>query len=93
MRTPGAAWIASLAVLTACAGSGGGGGGGGGGGKKPPATCTKPPQATISFSRDIQPIFDRSCALPACHVPGTLGGNLDLTAGKAYGNIVNVKSF
>src|SRR5689334_1380044 len=30
-----------------------------------------------SFSRDVQPILNRSCA--ACHKPGKLKGKLDLT--------------
>ena len=89
MRMPGAVGIALLAlgVLTGCAGTGGGGS------SAPPATC-KPPAggATISFVNNIQPIFTRSCALPACHIPPIPGGGLDLTPGKAYGQIVGVKS-
>ena len=90
MRRPGAVWFAVVAagcVLSGCAGTGGGGGGGG----KP--SC-KPPKggATISFARNIQPIFNRSCAVAAsCHAgPGS--ANLDLTAGLAYRQIVNVQS-
>jgi hypothetical protein len=75
-------------ALAGCAGTGGGGGGG-----APKAAC-KPPAggATVSFSSNIQPIFNRSCAVAAsCHAgPGS--ADLDLTAGVAYGQTVNVPS-
>jgi len=89
MRTLGTAKIALLAVscvLTACAGSGGGGGGGAKPACKPPATTT------VSFATNVQPIFNRSCAPPGCHVPPVPTGPVDLTAGTAYSQIVNVKS-
>ncbi|HJQ83562.1 MAG TPA: hypothetical protein VKA21_05765 [Candidatus Binatia bacterium] len=91
MRTSGAAGIALLVigcVLTGCAG-----GGGGGGGTAAGPAC-KPPAggATVSLASNIQPIFDRSCALPACHVPPVPGGALDLTRGRARPQLVNVKS-
>jgi len=38
--------------------------------------------ATMSFSADIQPIFDASCALSGCHVAG--GHEPNLTKGIAY---------
>ena len=91
MRTLGASWLALLAAIfvTGCAGSGGGGGGGGG---KP--RCVPPPVGErISFSNNIQPIFNRSCALAGCHTAGTLSGNLDLSAGRSYGQLVGVPSF
>ena len=53
------------------------------------SSSTSSPQpagkATISFSKDIQPIFDRSCT--DCH-----GGNagLYLDEGESYANLVNV---
>jgi hypothetical protein len=40
---------------------------------------------TISFSMDVQPIFDARCA--GCHFKG---GFLDLTAGNSYAELVNV---
>ncbi len=43
------------------------------------------PDNGISFGRDIQPIFDQNCI--NCH-PSS--GNLDLRAGNAYNNLVNV---
>ena len=90
MRTLGTAEIALLAiscVLTACAGSGGGGGGG-----TPRPTCKPPAQPTVSFANNIQPIFNRSCALAGCHVGPVPTGPVDLSVGQAYGQIVNVKS-
>ena len=38
--------------------------------------------ATVSFSKDIQPIFTASCALAGCHVSG--GQTPNLTKGFAY---------
>ncbi|TMA49771.1 MAG: hypothetical protein E6J83_01100 [Deltaproteobacteria bacterium] len=90
MRTLGAAEIALLAItclLTACAGSGGGGGGG-----APKPACKPPATTTVSFSANIQPIFNRSCALAGCHVGPVPTGPVDLSVGQAYGQTVNVKS-
>jgi len=76
-------------LLAGCAGSGGGGGGG-----TPSQPSCKPPKggATVSFASNIQPIFNRSCAVAAsCHAgPGS--ANMDLTPGVAYGQIVGVRS-
>ncbi len=94
MRMPGAFVVALLAagcLFTACAGSGGGGGGGG---SKPPPSCTPPPvDQRLSFPNNIQPIFNRSCALAGCHTAGTLSGNLDLSPGRSYSQLVKVPSF
>ena len=91
MRTPGALAIAVLAIggtLTGCASSGGGGGGG-----APPKPACKPPATpTISFSMDIQPIFNRSCALVSCHTGAVPAQGQDLSPGVAYGQVVNVSS-
>ena len=91
MRTPGALAIAVLAIggtLTGCAGSGGGGGGG----APPKPACTTTSLPSISFSMDIQPIFNRSCALPSCHGPPVPAQGQDLSAGVAYSQLVNVPS-
>ncbi|HUE30931.1 MAG TPA: hypothetical protein VMR79_08640 [Verrucomicrobiae bacterium] len=91
MRTPGALAIAVLAiggVLTGCAGSGGGGGGGG----TPKPACKPPATPSVSFSMDIQPIFNRSCALVSCHSGAVPAQAQDLTAGAAYRQLVNVAS-
>src|SRR5262249_13803404 len=83
---------ATAAALVGRAGGGesapGGGGGGGGGGK-----CKTPPPATVSYSMNIQPIYNRSCATSsACHVGPTAGQGLQLTEGVSYGATVNVPS-
>src|SRR5881628_2913099 len=90
MRTLGAAEIALLAItclLTACAGSGGGGGGG-----APKPACKPPATTTVSFATNIQPIFNRSCALGGCHTGSVPPGPVNLSVGQAYGQIVGVKS-
>ena len=46
--------------------------------------------AAISFSRDIQPIFDENCV--ACHQPGSAEQGLMLDASAAYRHIVGVAS-
>jgi hypothetical protein len=40
---------------------------------------------------NIQPIFNRSCVVPACH-DVTAIQSLDLSPGKSYGNLVGVAS-
>ena len=91
MRTPGAMAIAVLAIggtLTGCAG----GGGGGGGGAPPKPACTTTSLPSVSFSMDIQPIFNRSCALPSCHIAPVPAQGQDLSAGVAYAQSVNAPS-
>lgn len=41
---------------------------------------------SISFSRDIQPIFDANCVF--CHLTGAAQGGLNLEAGGAYRSLV-----
>lgn len=83
-------------VLGGCAGNGGGGGGTPtaqckskvpGCNPKTPATCTP-----VSFKNNIQPIFNRSCALGGCHVPPSPTGGQDLSVNAAYAQAVRVKS-
>lgn len=47
---------------------------------------------SISFSKEIQPIFNRSCAVAGCHDSASQRGGLNLSAGVARGNLVNVRS-
>lgn len=45
----------------------------------------------ISFAEDIQPIFTNSCAFAGgCHAGGSPALGMNLSAGQAYQNIVNV---
>lgn len=89
MRRAGATRVALLAVgcmLIGCAGSGGGDGGGPSG----PACRSQVPGNPVSYSANIQPIYERSCALSGCHVPPILNGGLDMTAARSYAQTVGV---
>jgi len=45
----------------------------------------------VSFSQNVQPIFNQNCATAGCHSgPSvTASGNLDLSAAVSYANLVN----
>lgn len=45
-----------------------------------------------TFSSIQQNIFNRKCAIPGCHTGSAPGGNLNLSAGAAYNNLINVNS-
>ena len=82
--------LLALALLVGCAGGGSDGDGGGGGPRG--CRCDPPGCPTVSFARNIQPIFNRSCATSSqCHGPNGAQG-LDLTTGNSIGNTVNVRS-
>jgi len=73
-------------LLSACAGSGGGG-------STSTPGCTPPKSGpTVLFSRNIQPIFDRSCAVAGCHDSATRAQLLDLSQGQSYKQIVRMRS-
>jgi len=44
----------------------------------------------VSFSTHVQPVFSNSCALSGCHTGSNPPHGLNLSAGLAYGNLVNV---
>jgi len=46
--------------------------------------------ASVSFAGQIQPIFTSNCAGFGCHTGVKPAGNMNLSAGKAYGSLVNV---
>lgn len=52
-------------------------------------TATTP---AVSFSVDLQFIFDRNCAYQGCHFPPDPEQGMDLTHGVSYANIVDVPS-
>ena len=60
-------------------------------------SITPQPDAVVSFSRDIEPIFtqtqvpSQTCAANFCHGANAVFG-FSLEQGKAYGNLVNVRS-
>jgi hypothetical protein len=52
-----------------------------------------PPDSVITFSGAVQPIFTRNCAFETgCHAGPDAQKGMDLSAGKAYANTVNVPS-
>lgn len=48
--------------------------------------------AAVSFSQHVQPVFTNNCALSGCHAGSSPAQGMNLSAGQAYGNIVNVPS-
>jgi hypothetical protein len=50
------------------------------------------PGPPVSFAADVQPIFTASCALAGCHSGPAPIAAMNLSAGQAYANIVNVPS-
>lgn len=61
--------------------------GGGGGG---PVDAGTVPAGPVSFANDVQPIFNTYCV--GCHMAGNTKGNLNLTAGLARAELLNVPS-
>jgi hypothetical protein len=59
-----------------------------------PVSPSNPPDtnAVVSFKDQVQGIFTSNCALSGCHVGQGAQQGMDLSAGSAYNNIVNVKS-
>ena len=49
--------------------------------------------ANPSFANDIQPIFNRRCAIGGCHSLNSARAEMVLAAGHAYDSIVNKRSF
>lgn len=83
--------LAAAFVGAGCAGDGGGGGSTSN--PPPPKTCTPPATPSVMFAANVQPIFDAGCAFIGCHAGPAAVNNLDLSAGAAYGEIVNRASF
>jgi hypothetical protein len=46
----------------------------------------------VSFTGDVQPLFTAHCAFSGCHAGASPAQGLDLSAGHAYGDLVNVAS-
>ncbi len=51
------------------------------------ASCASAGQDTISFQKDILPVFATSCATSGCHSGSTPSGNLNLENTKAYAQL------
>jgi hypothetical protein len=57
---------------------------------EPQGSCEIPDN--VSFSNDIQPVFDEHCNTAGCHSGGNPKGNLNLEASKSYAQLWNKKS-
>ena len=59
-----------------------------------PVSTPPPPVADtlVSFSNQIQPIFDSNCAVTGCHAGSTPQDGMSLVAGQSYANLVNIPS-
>jgi hypothetical protein len=55
-----------------------------------PRDSTTQQTDTLSFSGRVQPIFSANCALAGCHAGTSPAQGMNLSAGLAYDNIVNV---
>jgi len=73
-------------VPVGSASTGGAASGGAGGGH---AACAGG-LPVVSFAADVQPIFTQSCAKTNCHKGSKPDAGLDLSAGKAYAEVVGV---
>lgn len=60
--------------------------------KSPTEAVEDPPDPSATFARVQAQVFTPSCALSGCHAGPAPQRGLDLTAGKAYGQIVGVAS-
>jgi hypothetical protein len=80
--------LATACALAGCAGEGPPAKGGGG----PKCTPTVDPAAAPQYAANIQPIYNRSCAVAGCHVGTPPAQFLDLSVGKSFRDTVNVRS-
>ena len=60
--------------------------------KKVTPDTSKKNSDSIFFSRDIQPILTKNCAIKECHIAPKPAKKMDLSEGKAYMSMVNVTS-
>jgi hypothetical protein len=74
-----------LCTILGCAGGGSDDDRGSGGRK-----CKPPDPTTVSLATNVQPIYDRSCALSGCHIGAVPAGSLDLSRGRSYDDTVGV---
>lgn len=50
----------------------------------PLVSCTADTLSTVSFSKNVVPIFQQNCALSGCHTVAARAGNLVLDSSVAY---------
>lgn len=60
---------------------------------KGPITITQESEKIIGFRNDIQPIFNSYCNGPGCHDTFEEAGQLNLSEGFSYNDLVNITSF
>lgn len=56
------------------------------------APIPNPSTAPLAKFSDLQTKIFNSCAVAGCHASGSAQGNLDLSTGQAYSNLVGVQS-
>jgi hypothetical protein len=81
--------LLSACLLAGCAGSGGDGDRGP---SKPPCVPAVDPASAPRYATNIQPIYDRSCALAGCHGGVAPAQALDLSPGRSYKATVERRS-
>lgn len=83
-----------LGLLAACllAGCAGSGGDGDDGPSRPSCTPAVDPASAPRYASNIQPIYDRSCAVAGCHASVAPAQALDLSPGRSYAATVNRRS-
>jgi hypothetical protein len=57
-----------------------------------PGPCDPAVDPQASLTCDVQPIFTANCALSGCHAGTSPQQGMNLSAGQAFGNTVNVPS-
>lgn len=58
--------------------------------KSPTEPAADPPSPSATFSRVQAEVFTPSCALSGCHAGPSPANGMDLSAGRAYGQVVGV---
>ena len=56
------------------------------------APTPNPSTAPLAKFSDLQAKIFNSCAVAGCHASGSVQGNLDLSSGQSYSNLVGVQS-
>ena len=60
--------------------------------RKSPTEPDAPPDPSATFTRVQAEVFTPSCALSGCHAGPSPQQGMDLSAGRSYGQIVNVRA-
>ena len=84
----GALLLATACAFAGCAGEGPPAKGGGG----PKCVPQVDPASAPQYASNIQPLYNKACAVAGCHVGTPPAQFLDLSVGKSYRDTVNVRS-